>query len=92
MKHDDVGGLEYNPHEVELVRRWAVAHHVHVLKRKTINKRITSYGLKHIVEKWAGEYIGNDSLIRGLISCGLKAERIPGTPNFFFNIPSEAYK
>ena len=92
MKHDDVGELKYHLYEVELVRRWVVEHGGHILRRKTINRRITSYGLKHIAEKWAGEYISNDSLIQGLISCGFTAKRIPNTPNFFFNIPSEVYE
>jgi len=58
-------------------------------QRKTINTQHTSYGLKHIAEKWANHYISNDSFIEAMDQCGFKKRRMrPSSPNFYFNIRS----
>jgi hypothetical protein len=31
--------------------------------RKTVNPRMGSYGLKHVVERWAGNYVSNGAFI-----------------------------
>ena len=54
-------------------------------KRKTLNRKITSYGLKHVVEEQIGRYIGMDSFIAAMDELGFTKSAIRGTPNFFFN-------
>ena len=51
-----------------------------------MNKRITSYGLKHLAERQAGSYISNEALIQAMIESGFRAEQIRGTPNYYFNV------
>lgn len=43
-------------------------------KSKRINKKISSYGLKHIVERCMGEYVGNGELIAAMLLCGFEYE------------------
>jgi hypothetical protein len=53
--------------------------------RKTINKKINSYGLKHMIEREMNCYISNESCIEGFKRFGFKAQRIGDTPNYCFN-------
>lgn len=54
--------------------------------RKTINRRISSYGLKHLAERQVGSYISNEALIQAMLESGFRAQPIRGTPNFYFNV------
>jgi len=54
--------------------------------RKTINKNISSYGLKHLAERQVGSYISNEALIQAMLESGFRAQQIRGTPNCFFNV------
>ena len=58
----------------------------HATKRATINKRLTSYGIKHVIERDTGVYISNDSCVAALITLGFRAQQVRGTPNYRFNI------
>jgi hypothetical protein len=73
-----------SPVEMQQVLEWVS--NGHASKRKTVNKTVTSYGLKHIIEKQMGTYISNDSCIAALKQMGFTATPITGTPNFYFNI------
>ena len=69
----------------ETVIAWVLSGHAR--KRKTINRRITSYGLKHVVEHAVGKYIDMDSFIEAMDELGFKKSKIrDGGPNYFFNI------
>jgi hypothetical protein len=75
---------DINPIEVEKAIDWIYAN---AEMRKRINKRYSSYGLKHIAERWAKEYISNDSFIEAMIRCGYNIQRCsPTSPNYWFNI------
>ena len=50
------------------------------------NRRVTSYGLKHLVEAALGDYVANGVFIAAAVHCGFALERIPGSPNVYFNI------
>ncbi|MEQ0776166.1 hypothetical protein ABLT15_28060 [Paraburkholderia tropica] len=59
--------------------------------RKTINKRVTSYSLKHAAERWGANehlssYVANGELILAALLAGFRCERIARSPNCFFNI------
>ena len=56
-----------------------------IVPRKTVNKKISSYGLKHIAEQIQGTYISNDALIKAMQDAGYKATRLQNSPNCFFN-------
>lgn len=46
-------------------------------QRQSINKKVSSYGLKHYVERYFGEYVSNGDFIAALIVLGIRYERIP---------------
>ena len=73
------------PSEVEWAIKWVTDGHASM--RKTINTRITSYGLKHYAERKMGHYISNDSFIEAMLKLGFKGRRIEkNSENYFFNI------
>ena len=74
--------------QVETCRAWL---RLHATPRKTINKRRSSYGLKHTVESWCRSrglsfYVPNDAFITAAQVEGYRSQRIGNGPNFHFNI------
>ena len=66
-------------------------------KNKTINGSVSSYYLKHIVERAVGEYTSNGELIAAMIICGYKHKRTFGINggmllNAVFNFPKAEVK
>jgi|SRR5579863_2182284 len=44
--------------------------------------RVGSYGLKHIIERWAGKYVSNGACIQAALDLGLVVRPYgPGNPN-----------
>ena len=76
--------IEASPVEVKNAKFWI--NEGFARPRKTMNKRISSYGLKHLAERQAGSYISNEALIQAMIESGFRAERIRDTPNYYFNV------
>lgn len=76
--------VEASPVEVRNAKFWI--NEGFVRPRKSINRRISSYGLKHLAERQAGSYISNEALIQAMIESGFRAQQIRGTPNYFFNV------
>lgn len=65
---------------VARVMRWLQR----IEKRRTINNRHTSYGLKHLAEPWVG-YVRNGSFIAAAMLCGFEwAHRRQDGPNVSF--------
>jgi hypothetical protein len=69
-----------------------VAHCIAWLKefaapRKTVNARYGSYGLKHLVEDWCGEYVCNGAMIEAVrrMGWGIVPDG-PGSPNACFRL------
>ncbi len=59
----------------------------------TFNSRRTSYGLKHVCERWAGRYISNGMLIAAAIHSGFKWRKVNwDSPNVVFNISERSLK
>ena len=63
------------------------------------NEDYSSYGMKHMVERLLNKithgrinYISNGTLILAMHHCGYKFQRIPDTPNCYFNVPKKMYK
>lgn len=55
-------------------------------KTKKVNTRISTYGLKHKVEKWSGIYICGCSLAQAAKDLGFTMRRIHGkSPNWLIN-------
>lgn len=61
-----------------------------VKRIKTINRKHTSYGLKHIVEKDIG-YVSNGVFIAAAIHCGFDFKH-DDTPNVMFNMSEKSIK
>lgn len=58
-------------------------------RRKSMNRKRSSYGLKHDAEREAGDYVANGMLIAAALALGFAAERThAGSPNAYFNISS----
>jgi hypothetical protein len=58
-------------------------------RRKTINLKSSSYGLKHGAERFSGGYVANGTLIAAALALGFSARPThPDSPNAFFNISS----
>ena len=55
-------------------------------KTKSINRRVNSYSLKHIAEKYTGRYISNGSLILAALYMGFDIKQFENTPNAVFNM------
>lgn len=55
-------------------------------KIKTINRRHTSYGLKHIFERDSGQYVTNGAFICAAVHSGFDYKLTPSNPNVSFNI------
>lgn len=70
--------------EVDAVIEWK--RQGNLFLRESVNRKITSYGLKHIVEQDIGKYISNDSFIVAMEQCGFKASKIKDSPNYYFNV------
>lgn len=43
---------------------------------KTINRRHTSYGLKHLAENRLGFYVSNDDMKAAMLACGFEAKQV----------------
>lgn len=53
---------------------------------KNVNPRHTSYGYKHMVENWCGEYVSNESFIEAARLTGFTVKMLPNSPNAMVNI------
>lgn len=51
------------------------------LSNKRPYNRCSSYRFKHIVERWCGEYISNESFIEATLNAGYKIYPIKDSPN-----------
>lgn len=59
-------------------------------RRKTINTKRGSYGLKHDAERYAGDYVANGTLIAAALALGFAAKPTHwDSPNAYFNISSK---
>jgi hypothetical protein len=75
---------EVKQDQVDAVKAWRKQGNLFL--RQSINRKITSYGLKHIAERDLGMYISNDSFIEAMQQQGFKAQRINYSPNYYFNV------
>jgi hypothetical protein len=55
-------------------------------RRRTMNRRRSSYGWKHVAEKAESEYCSNEQFIAVAIALGFKVKWIPSTPNCWINM------
>lgn len=66
------------------------------VKRKTLNKKRSSYGIKHYVERRIGrrdKYVSNDELINAMIACGFNYELThQDSPNYHFNVSERSFR
>ena len=58
---------------------------------KTINRKTSSYKIKHIVEKQIGQYVANGELIIAMINCGYDYKQWSiNCPNCWFNVSQKS--
>jgi hypothetical protein len=58
----------------------------HWAYRQTPNRRFTSYGWKHIAERWAGVYVSNGMFLAACYVAGLAVVPEPDNPNAYINL------
>jgi len=63
-------------------------------KIKSINYRVSSYGIKHDVERRMGHYVSNGELIASMIVLGFEYKRPTGSAgiNCYFNVSMKSLK
>ena len=77
--------MSSSPDEVKLAMKWVKRGYA--TTRKTLNTRITSYGLKHYAERQMGQYISNDSFVEAMLKLGFVGKPFQkGSEYYFFNI------
>ena len=81
--------------EVETCARWLEQQ----TKIKSINRKHTSYGYKHSVERWVDsysdvhQYISNGAVIAAAVGLGFDVKRQnPGSPNAAINISERRFR
>ncbi len=75
--------------QVVICREWLDRHEM----RWSINRKaLGSYGLKHVVERWADTYIANGCFIAAAAGLGFKLEPTDpyGSPNALLNLSSKS--
>jgi len=75
-KEDQIDIAELD-HIIKYIERWFD-------KTKTINKKRSSYGIKHTVERNIDNYVSNGELIASMILCGYKYKQ--DGINCYFNV------
>lgn len=73
-----------NPHAIAFLQTCA--------RRKTVNRRRTSYNWKHVAERAIGVYVSNDEIIQAARVLGIPVRCIRGTPNAWLGISQRAAK
>lgn len=72
-----------DPEQVAVCKAWLTAY---AKPKKGWGAR-TSYGLKHVVERWAGAYVTNGAFIEAAAALGYDYRRAsPGSPNAVFRM------
>lgn len=59
-------------------------------RRKTVNTRHSSYGWKHVAERWAHRYISNGAFIAAALARGYAVEPFRERLNAYISIPEAA--
>ncbi len=78
----DKPGEEPPTREVVLCKEWLQQY---AYPTKTFRPH-SSYFLKHVVERWAGEYVSNGAFIQAALDLGYSIHRIDNSPNAVFNM------
>lgn len=79
--------LTLSPDEHEKLKNYIMQN---IQKRKTINKDISSYGLKHHLERKLGFYVSNSDCKKAMTECGFNAKK-QGI-NWNFNVSKKSVK
>jgi len=86
------GEGEIRMEAVNLCAEWLLAHDG-LDRRKTINRSLSSYGLKHEVERDKGQYVANGEFICAALALGYKMMRPKHkTANAYFNTKNYSRK
>ena len=79
--------LTLSPDKHEQLKNYIIQN---IQKRKNINKDISSYGLKHHLERKLGFYVSNSDCKKAMIECGFKTNK--NGINWNFNISAKSLK
>ena len=77
----------FHPAEYEAARTFLNS----LERKKGINRRWSSYSLKHLAEKIAGRYVSNEALIAAAEDLGFRVFSLGG-PNRWFNISERSIR
>jgi len=74
--------------EIERACKWLSL----IEKTKQINRRLSSYGLKRIAERYTGGYIANGSFILAALYMDFDIKQIRDSPNAALNVSKRSIK
>lgn len=77
------------PDPIEVCRKWI---RENCAQRSTFNWKVSSYGLKHRIERAVNMYISNEACIAAFLLEGFRKLRVDGGPNFIFNVKCVTFK
>lgn len=85
--HDDNDLLIDEPEEVQtMVLIWI---NWCITPRETVNHKMSSYGLKHCLERMTGIYLTNNQFKHAMLMCGYRPESYNAL-NWYFSISSNS--
>ena len=85
--------IELHPIEIENIQNELLLEWIcdNLMRIGSINRSITSYGLKHLAERQLGFYVSNDKLIDTMIFAGFKFVGCsPDRVNLYFNVSQKS--
>ena len=88
MNYKVIYNIETDNLENELLLRWIDDN---LMRIGSINRSITSYGLKHLAERQLGFYVSNDKLKDSMIFAGFKFVALNNNSvNLYFNVSQKS--
>ena len=84
----DTAGPLPNEKEVEMARTWLKEKAIRIVN---LNKNSTSYGWKHVAERYAKSYISNGAFIHAAMLEGFKVKQIEDSKNAYLNISKRSH-
>lgn len=87
--HSDFGFEQKDITQIQTCIDWLETRQI----RKRMNRKCSSYGVKHILENELDTYVTNGCFIAAVIQLGIPYRKIPDSPNIFIPISlKELYK
>ena len=91
-RHDYKFILDRSPEDYEKTKKWIISRLLPYMTRKTENRRHSSYGIKHVVEREIGSYVSNAEIKLILAELEIPFWGSLDSPNMLYPISENFYK